>query len=218
MAQLYKRDFSSNQWKVLQVDSTNSETIFTGLCLPNGTVVAAGDFNISWTTDEGAHWTKEWTLPDSATVSRNGLAYSPEGILIAGTFNGIYITDKTDTLWQRIGANLPDSYFPAVFVAPNGNYFASSKTHIYRSTDSGKTWTEPDTESYHRPIVCFTANKQRILFAGSDDGLYASLNNGQNWSRINDSLNVTGLFKSSDGYIYVTTIWGVWRSTDDGIT
>ena len=214
---LYKRDFLSHQWTVLRIDSTDGGPVNASVCLPNGTVVIALDNGIFWTSDAGTSWTTEWTMQHTLS-NGNNLAYSPKGILLAAAGTGIYLTDTTDTLWRKTGANLPDSIFSAVFAAPNGYFFASSGTRTYRSTDNGTTWMQPDTVFYHSPMQAFMASKQGMWFAGTFDGLYASTDNGHNWSRINDSLNISRFFQSSDGNIYATTGSQVLRSTNDGTT
>ncbi|WP_417953513.1 VPS10 domain-containing protein [Flagellimonas spongiicola] len=58
--------------------------------------------------------------------------------------------------------------------------------YAYRTKDYGKTWTrivdENDVESYALSIVEDSANPN-LMFLGTDDGLYVSLNAGNKWQK-----------------------------------
>ncbi len=60
--------------------------------------------------------------------------------------------------------------------------------YAYRTKDYGKTWTrivdENDVESYTLSIIEDPENPN-LMFLGTDDGLYISLNAGSNWKKWN---------------------------------
>ncbi|MCA0959285.1 hypothetical protein LCL86_09545 [Muricauda ruestringensis] len=60
--------------------------------------------------------------------------------------------------------------------------------YAYRTTDYGKTWTrivdEKDVESYALSIIEDPKNPN-LMFLGTDDGLYISLNAGNSWKKWN---------------------------------
>ena len=233
--QFHKWSPSSKHAVAIRIDSAQPNSrISVCLCLPNGTILAAGH-KIFRSTDAGIHWTKEWTSPDSVY----SLVLDPQGRLLAATSSGIYLTDATDTLWRKTLKGLPnhrDTICYVVFAAPNGSYFASyfaytlGKSHadsnicsgfVYRSTDGGQTWTLPVRGI--QGVLNFAVNARGTLLAGGVfDGMYLSSNNGQSWSRTNPSFGIaaatTWLSESPDGNMYVTT-WdgGTWASSDYGM-
>ena len=235
--QFHKYDFSSKQWMALRVDSAiPTSTITASICLPNGTMVVAGH-GIFRSSDAGAHWTKEWTSPTNAV---NALAYSPQGVLLAVTNSGVYITDATDTLWSKANQGLPSVKYYSVFAAPNGYYFAASSMYMYRSTDSGKTWNIPDSMFYALDpsggnfVQAMTVNDEGVLLAGGYRGVYQSSDSGESWSWTNSDfgrVTATNLSEGPNDTLYATTNWrgteppnvvelppaGSWRSTDKGM-
>ena len=48
-------------------------------------------------------------------------------------------------------------------------------------------------------------NSNDDIFASASGGIYRSTNNGNEWVRINDSLNVTAITHNSLGYIFACT-------------
>jgi photosystem II stability/assembly factor-like uncharacterized protein len=234
----HKRNFTSGLWSALRVDSAHPTSLpSTSICLPNGMIVVANRNNLFWSSDGGAYWTKEWTSP--ATVAQ--LAITPDGLLLAATNHGIFRTDTTDTLWTRLDSSFSVTSFRSVFAAPNGHYFAASQAHLYRSTDRGATWTEPDPnlidpDASAGPIVAtYLVNAHGILLAGGFGNVYASSDDGNTWTATNavfGRVTVTSLCKGTDGTLYATTYWpgvegnnpvvlppaGTWRSTDDGMS
>ena len=98
-------------------------------------------------------------------------------------------SDLTPT-WQTVGAGLPSRYVSRVVLDPvnpknvyvtHTGYF---KGNLSKSTDSGRTWTTlgsavlPEVPFYDLAIH---PNNSKLLYLGTDTGLFVSEDGGANW-------------------------------------
>jgi photosystem II stability/assembly factor-like uncharacterized protein len=123
---------------------------------------------------------------------------------------------------------------PAIVFAAHGN-LGSTGVGIYRSTDSGATWSRlgaglPSTWS-GKAQLAITPGAPNIVYASIADteaglGLYRSLDGGDNWALIN-ATNYADYQGWYSHYVVVspfdpqTLFTGgieIWRSTDGGVT
>ncbi len=112
----------------------------------------------------------------------------------------VQITKDGGGHWKNVSKNIPDlpknSWITqikasnkhkgeALLVANDYRRF-NYKPYAYRTTDYGKTWKrivhEKDTKSYTLSIIEDPIEKN-LLFLGTDDGLYISLNAGKKWTK-----------------------------------
>ncbi|CAM1374193.1 WD40/YVTN/BNR-like repeat-containing protein [Tenacibaculum xiamenense] len=122
-------------------------------------------------------------------------------MLWAATDDGqIHITQNGGTNWTNVSANikgLPANSWVTQIKASNKNkgeallvandYRRFNYTpYAYRTKDYGKTWErivkEGDVESY---TLCIVEDLEtpNLLFLGTDDGLYVSVNAGKKWTK-----------------------------------
>jgi photosystem II stability/assembly factor-like uncharacterized protein len=134
------------------------------------------------------------------------LAESPLkfGLLYAGTDDGnLWVTKNSGGTWESTISGLPQNLWVSsiapspheegtVLVSLNGYREDNFKTHLYKSTDYGKTWISLKgnlPESVANVIIQDPVNSE-LLYCGLDNGTYVSLNGGQTWSLFNSMLNV----------------------------
>jgi photosystem II stability/assembly factor-like uncharacterized protein len=142
------------------------------------------------------------TLDDSGTEYYDtifALAESPvtRGLLWVGTDDGLIqitrdegktwtnITPKDLPEWSRI-SQIDASPFDAAtaFVAADRHQNDDLHPYIYKTSDCGKTWAKitngiPDT-SFVR-VVREDPKKRGLLYAGTEDGVYVSFDEGSKW-------------------------------------
>jgi len=122
-------------------------------------------------------------------------------MLWAGTDDGkVHFTQNGGTTWTDISKNikgLPTGSWITQIKASNKNkgeallvandYRRFNFTpYVFRTKDYGKTWKrivdENDVESYALAIV-EDIEEPNLMFLGTDDGLYVSINAGQKWTK-----------------------------------
>ena len=145
----------------LTMDATGAENHCTILVVePSPTEknmlwVGTDDGRVQVTMDGGANW---------EDVSK-GLKDLPEGSWIAQI---------------KASANNPGE---ALLVANDYRRF-NFEPYVYRTTNYGKKWkrlvSSKDTQSFALSIVQDT-KESNLLFLGTDDGLYVSIDAGENW-------------------------------------
>ncbi len=142
------------------------------------------------------------TLDDSGTEYYDtifALAESPitKGLLWVGTDDGLIqltkdegkswsnVTPKDMPEWSRI-SQIDASPFDAgtAYVAVDRHQFDDLKPYIYKTSDYGKTWSKlgagiPD-RTFVR-VVREDPKKRGLLYAGTEEGVYVSFNDGANW-------------------------------------
>nr|WP_297785709.1 hypothetical protein [uncultured Allomuricauda sp.] len=126
-----------------------------------------------------------------------------EDMLWIGTDDGrVHYTQNGGDTWIEVTKNIKGlpagSWIPQIKASHNNkgeallianDYRRFNYTpYAYRTKDYGKTWTrivdENDVESYTLSIIEDPENPN-LMFLGTDDGLYLSLDAGSNWKKWN---------------------------------
>jgi len=132
--------------------------------------------------------------------------------------------------WEFMGLTGEEIY--DIAIDDSGNVFVASWTGIFKSTDNGVTWAFKNNGLQIGDVYkLFIDYEGNIYLCGSASfpgyGLYKSSDGGENWVGFADTLNggpinyfedVTIIPNEPGGIIYVSNYYGVYRSTDNGIT
>ncbi len=167
---------------------------------------------------------KTWDIPPtvgifskepSAQPKQRGVIYavapSPLDInrISAGTDDGlIWLTTDGGSHWNNISppqlsawqkvSVLEASHFDAqtAYAAINTLRLDDLRPHIYRTRDSGKTWTEivsgiPQNENVNS--VREDPKRQGLLFAGTERAVYVSFDDGDRWQSLRLNMPATSV-------------------------
>lgn len=139
------------------------------------------------------------------------IAPSPirRGLIWAGTNDGqLWNTRDGGATWTNVTKNMtglppwgtirqiaPSTFDPAVaYVAIDFHMMDDRKPYLYRTADYGRTWTKitGDLPSDH-PLsyvmsVAENPNRRGMLFAGTGNGFFYSLDDGAHWTHLQDGL------------------------------
>jgi len=152
------------------------------------------------------------TLDDSGTEYYDtifALAESPstKGLLWAGTDDGLIqltrdegktwanVTPKDMPEWSRISQiDASPHNAGTAYVAAERHQFDDLRPYIYKTSDYGKTWTKltsgiPDTTFVR--AVREDPKKRGLLYAGTEEGVYVSFNDGIKWQALKLNLPTT---------------------------
>lgn len=138
------------------------------------------------------------------------MAESPlrENIIWAGSNDGLlHLTTDGGKNWTDLTANIPNlpsngtvscidpSNFDeaTAYISYRFIYVGDFKSYIFKTTDYGKTWTKivgdiPQNQSSTIFQIKEDPEKQGLLWAGTDNGVYFSPNDGKNWIRLKNNL------------------------------
>ncbi len=126
-----------------------------------------------------------------------------KGMLWTGSDDGkVFYTQDNGDNWNDVSNNLKDlpegswiaqikaskkNKGEALLVANNYRRF-DYKPYVYRTTNYGKSWDkivdDEDVQSYSLSII-EDEKEPNLMFLGTDDGLYISIDAGENWSKWN---------------------------------
>ncbi len=124
-----------------------------------------------------------------------------EGLIYAGTDDGlIQVTEDGGKSWRKIDkvAGVPDYFFvnkimaskhdkDTVYAAIDNHKTGDYKPYLMMSADRGRTWTNIAGGLPQRTIVWSVAQDhvaKDLLFAGTEFGIYATLDGGKAWVKL----------------------------------
>jgi len=124
-----------------------------------------------------------------------------EGLIYAGTDDGlIQVTEDGGRSWRKVDKipGVPDYFFvnkikaskhdkDTVFAAVDSHKTGDYKPYLMKSTDRGKTWVNIAGDLPQRNIVWSVTQdhvKKDLLFAGTEFGIYATLDGGAHWLKL----------------------------------
>jgi photosystem II stability/assembly factor-like uncharacterized protein len=157
--------------------------------------------------DPSMHGDSGGLTVDNLSVEYAGVVYaigaSPleKGQIWAGTNDGqVQMTRDDGAHWTNLTANIPglppkmtvDSIEPSkyaagtCYVAFDGHQVDIFDPYLYKTTDYGKTWTKitdgiPSSPLSYTHVVREDPVRRGLLYAGTESGLYISLDDGAHW-------------------------------------
>jgi photosystem II stability/assembly factor-like uncharacterized protein len=132
--------------------------------------------------------------------------------------------------WQRI--NTPDSLWLTDVIVDNQGAILISSWHnfskggIYRSDDDGNSWMTANNGLLYpnASILALAQDNKGIIYAGGQSRIYKSLNSGNTWMSVYETLNTAAnMYLIRCGYDSIILVGGenhngIIRSGDNGIT
>lgn len=133
-----------------------------------------------------------------------------EKLIWVGTDDGnVQVTTDGGKTWVNVTKNIVGlpacAWVSSIDASPHDKNVAYAsfdnhamgdmRTHVYKTNDLGKTWTSistSDLKSFAHKIKQDLVNP-KLLFAGTEFGLFISMNDGNSWSHYNANLAVTSV-------------------------
>ncbi len=134
-----------------------------------------------------------------ATISESPFQF---GLIYAGSDDGIVsVTKNGGGSWKTISNSFPKDLWVSrviasqhkkerVYVALNGYRWDDFKAYVYMSDDYGATWNSIagnlPTSSVN--VIKEDPKNENLLYLGTDNGAYVSLNRGESWEAFSNGL------------------------------
>lgn len=124
------------------------------------------------------------------------------GLLYAGSDDGLlHVTKNGGGSWETISTTFPKDLWVSrviasrhkkerVYVTLNGYRWDDFKPYVYVSEDYGKTWKTINGNLPLSPVNVIREDpaNENILYLGTDNGAYVTLNRGESWERFSNNL------------------------------
>jgi len=189
---LWRSDDRGDSWKAVSPDLTlNQERITLPLM------------------DKTQSWDAAWDFVAMSKYNTiTSISESPvkEGLIYIGTDDGIIqVTEDGGDNWQKIDVgSLPgvpatayvndikaDQFDEStVYVALDNHKFGDLNPYLLRSTDNGKSWKSIKGNLPERTLIWRLVQdheNQLLLFAGTEFGIYFTIDMGVNWIKVSGS-------------------------------
>jgi photosystem II stability/assembly factor-like uncharacterized protein len=191
------------------------------------------------TRDAGRHWLQKSSGLGGRDVF--ALKQAPNGALVAGTNRGIFMLDRTASLWRPINAIVSekapartgkrgakksvviaratlDARVNDIEITPK-RWIIATSAGLFTSSDQGKSWSGGAVMGKN-DFVAVELKGERIV-AATRNGLLYSANGGITWQQAALSSYLTsihGVTIAPDGEILVASREGAFRSSDGGVS
>ncbi len=133
------------------------------------------------------------------TISESPLKF---GLIFLGTDDGLVWLSKDDGYtWKKISDQLPQGLYVSrvnasgfkegrVYASLNGYRNDNFQPYLFMSEDYGDTWKQLGNDLPSEPIniVKEDTKNENIVYVGTDNGLYVSLNKGKSFMAMNGAL------------------------------
>jgi photosystem II stability/assembly factor-like uncharacterized protein len=180
-----------------------------------GVFAGTSSQGIYFSSDNGNTWTPRNNGLNNLQILS---LYSDGNRLFAGTYgDGLYVSIDSALTWTH----LITGFLNVNAVATSGSniYAALNFGGVMVSTDSGQNWNTYSAGMNNTSINCIGISDS-IIYAGSNAGLYASVDNGLTWNETTNGYLSDRIFNSiifTSSGIFAGLLGGVYNSVDGQI-
>jgi photosystem II stability/assembly factor-like uncharacterized protein len=163
-------------------------------------------------SDQGKTWASFASgIPQEATIS--SITSTSNSIFVSTKHHGVFISENGINQWQQVHTGLPEGVEVNALAVQGQLLVAGTFKHgIYISPDLGRNWLSAKTDLASLPIRSLFFAKDR-LYAATDRGVYASMDEGETWSHQVGTSQVNG-FTFLNDKIYAGGVGGAMMSVD----
>lgn len=222
-AGVYRSDDRGESWSAVSPPWTVWDMAFGA----NGRLFVAHASGLAWTDDLGGstlNWQPAQGLAGVLFFSVSPHPTDPD-LLWAGAWgNDIGVSDDGGQTLASLGNGLETLSILDVLWHPTpGQVTVGTIEGLYRTDDAGASWFKLPGPLGQQTVYHLFQSGDGMIWAGAADGLWASLDYGVNWTRVESmppaSVLRLGQFTGADGQVWLwagTEADGLWLSADGG--
>jgi len=131
------------------------------------------------------------------------------------------ITPKSVALWAKVASIDPSAVKPGTaYASVDAHRIDDFSPHVLRTQDYGRTWQDISgnlSPGHFVDVVRADPVRAGLLYAGTDDGVFVSLDDGVHWTALGQSLPsawITDLLVHGDDLIAATEGRALWVLDD----
>lgn len=136
------------------------------------------------------------------TITAISESKSKFGLIYVGSDDGyVHVTKDGGETWKNLSGNLPQNLWISrivasshkearVYVTLNGYRNDNFTSYIYVSEDYGNSWKliTKGIESSPVNVIYEDNHNENVLYVGTDNSLFASINRGENWFDFSENM------------------------------
>lgn len=230
-------------WQKIFTGVSQSRVLAVGIdpATPSTVYLGTKDDGVYGSYDGGRHWLSlRAGLDDvrvTAEVQQIVFAPGPRTRVFLATAMGVFESDTEGKSWQKRMTGITNVLMVTALAADPGRpdvLYAGTSSGVYKTTDGARTWAAANTgmiasshamSSRALGVTTLAVDPRRpdIVYAGTLDGLYRTLDGGRAWTRIggdlaSQSINTLVAAPGDRADLYVGSLAGVFKSEDRGAT
>ncbi|MGN6386830.1 MAG: YCF48-related protein, partial [Verrucomicrobiota bacterium] len=227
---IYQSLDNGTNWTRIDTAGLSNALVMSLTVVPdNGNIYAAtAGSGLFVSTDLGKTWALKTNGLQSVYVSSVALDPNQPDTLYASTLSetgsgaGLYRSINAGEIWVPITNGIPTASILQVLASRNiaGRLYAASARYFFRSDDYGANWSSVGAGLQGQEIgIIFQDqfNPGEVLYAGTTNGVYKSINGGADWvgtSNVQPNISISGFAETTNGIFAATLGTGVWSSAD----
>lgn len=213
---IYRTVDNGDNWIAVNSGIQYQGKVF-GFCLLGQKIVAAVYNEIYISANNGDSWQN--IKPTNNTYDVKAVAYDGTYLYAALHGSGIARSGDEGLTWTVYTSGIADKTIWAILVT-DSKIFIGTNTGIFSSSDKGINWQTANTgiSANSSGFKSFTKIGNDIFVCSNYGGAHKSVDNGQNWTAINQGLQTTNARKifSTGTDLFISTDAGIYRSIDGG--
>lgn len=223
---LYRADDTGRRWVKLRLPPGVPADAIAAVAVPAkraGALYLAGSgFGVQRSADGGRSWTaRNDGLPSRTVAALAVHADQPDTVYAYVPGKGVFRSEDAGAHWkwmdsgpragigQLIHSNMPGSM-------QTGWLFAATAKGVSRSMDCFCLWQDAGALATPVDAVAFDPREPKDIYAATAEGLFLSVDGGEQWTRLNAPVaRIFALAISPSGALYAGTASGdLYRSVD----
>jgi photosystem II stability/assembly factor-like uncharacterized protein len=196
---LYSRLNTDTLWKQIHTGGFTAGSLSNIVRVKNDTIVAFSDEDlgmgykvyISISTDKGVSWSKREAGIENLFLE--DVVFVDDTMYVVNYLGGLYSSSDFGLSWREyktlLGVTSAYKYFTKIghrlfFIRHKAHQGDTKFTGIARSTDDGETWVNVNSNLKDTAYLTFLKAIDTVLYTSNSNGVFKSVNYGEEWERI----------------------------------
>lgn len=225
---VFRSKDSGKSWELLADMHNKSVRALAIFPLDSKILVAGASDGIYRSTNHGKNWEKISPADHPEIKSVESVALDPNNsnVIYAGTVRHLWKTVDGGLNWQLLKKGISDnSDVPAILVNKSNGLFVAAGSGIFKSDGGGESFLKIQTATSlanRTRVLRQDPGNERVIYAGTTEGLWKTVDLGKNWKRVTGSdIVVNDVIvgpRNSQHVVVATESMGVLSSEDGAKT